>query len=772
MKRDEHTTHELSELEAQIIPADDAEARARAVAEHSGEYPTGAVDALLARVSAGENVSSECFERPVLEAAARLEQSEPLAFEELARALRETGVKITPWKQAVRSAAREIEKRRRADLEAQARDEQSRLAAERERAELEAARARDEEERARRARIESDPILAPFFAVYELDGRRYELSPERGLVVISPAAKGPPKVESITPRFAMRFVGEVLHRDLPNETPRRIIQVALRWIETGDVVTRELTPKQLEEPGWLTEAFGAGAAVAPGRAARDHLRFFLSATTMPRRVERFGCTGWVRFEGEDVFVDARGAIGANGRSERVTTDLPRELARIELEESADARPGLAALLELVNAAPVLAAACARAVLGESSLILHITGAPEAGKSYLAGLAMACFGRAFQYNTAQIEWGRATTASSWYLFERAGNVPLWLDDLRFGNGRADEKTALAADELLRSHFNRSAPGRMTRDGGRRSHAPSRCVVFSTGEACPQGHSLRGRILPMFIEQRDSRWSLLREKANRGLLAQGMFAFVVWLAGRGARWRSDLERREREAQRSVRIDGSRASATVAQLVAGLDALLACAIEHDVVTRDDALLARAESIAALSETARQREVSAQEENPVRRFFELLRAEITAGRAHIKSTRAGHQPHDAEALGWTPERVGSPDGAMWRPNGVCIGWRKPSEPEVIFLDETTAYTEAKRAAQRDGHPLGIATTRDLGALLFKDGALVRTEREIRDTYTYRVTACGARRSAFVVSVEAFGLDQAGAPADWTGGRSSHESE
>lgn len=754
MREEANSIGELAQLEASIIDADEAEARARAVVDNGGEYETAATDELLARISEGIDVSESCFERPVLEAAARLEQSEPLAFEELARALRESGVKITPWKQAVRGAARAIEKRRRADLEAKAREEEARLTAARERAELEASSAREAEERARRARIAADPVLAPFFAEYELDGRRYELSPERGLLVFTHAPKGPPKVESITPCFAMRFVGEVLHRDLPTDTPRRVIQVSLRWIETGEVVTRELTPKQLEEPGWLTEAFGAGAAVAPGRAARDHLRFFLSATTMTKRAERFGCTGWVRFEGEDVFVDARGAIGSSGRIDRVTTDLPRELARIELEESSDPKPGLAALLEFVAAAPVLASACARSVLGESSLILHITGTPEAGKSALAALAMACFGRSFHVKAPQIEWGVATTASSWQLFERSGN-PLWLDDLRFGNGRADEKTAAVADELLRTHFNRSVRGRMNRDGTRRSQSPSRCVVFSTGEACPQGHSLRSRILPIYLAVRDPRWSELREKASRGLLAQGMFAFIVWLAGSGARWREHVEQREREAEKALSFAGSRAAAMIAQLIAGLDALLACAIDLKILSRDEAIAQRRESIASFELLAQERDASAQEENPARRFFELLRAEITAGRAHIKSTRAGDHPIDAEALGWTPERVGSPDGALWRPAGVCIGWRKPNEPDVLFLDESTAFAEAKRAAQRDGHPLGIGSPRDLGALLSRAEVLVRTEQTTRNTFTHRVMACGARREAFVVSVDAFGLNE-----------------
>lgn len=726
-----------------------AESAERA-AQAGGEDP---IEGLAARVAAEGDVAA--FAPAAVAAAAELRADDPEAYASLRGQLKRTkGFALTRWEKALDAHARA----RRAEEKARAaREEAERLAADREAT----ARARAAAaEATARARASAAADVAAHHAEHVGDddtAARFVMEP--GRITLERIGKsGRPETRTLA-AFSAVITADVNELDAPGERPRRAFDLAVML--PGDTSTRRIEGIPADEfrtMQWPEVRIGARAVVHDS-GRRDDLRVAIQRMSSPREIHRYKFTGWVSHRGAMVYLHNGGAIGEGGPVEDLRAEAPSPADRYDLGDgSIDAARGVGAVLDLLSIEPApvavpLVAAAFRSVMGPSRLTVHVSGGTGKGKSLLVSLAQRLFGRTMHQEALPCSWADSSTANGIVrVLSRVGDAIVAVDDLRFGGGPGDARTAELFDRVIRSQFNGSAPVKLTRDGGQRFDPPSRCVVLSTGETPPRGHSTRNRVVCVELTERPSTdLGPLMQRAAAGELARGMAAFVQWYAPRVAGNLPCLDALERAAAARWNLGVTdRAAGLFGSLALGAELLLAwlseAGVPADVVAQHEA-----RARAALSAVARDHGEGVETENPARRFVPLLRDALAAGDAHIKELRIDGKtiaPTDAEAWGWRTDGIDGP-----RHQGKAVGWLKGAE---VFVDPGPALDVVRTRAMRAGEPIPAdraALARDLNAA----GLLARTDLHVkaRSRFTCRARiGAGVWVDVLVFPIEAFGVE------------------
>jgi hypothetical protein len=143
----------------------------------------------------------------------------------------------------------------------------------------------------------------------------------------------------------------------------------------------------------------------------------------------------------------------------------------------------------------------------------------------------------------------------------------------------------ADRLIRGQGNSSGRQRMRQDTSLRPVKPPRCLILSTGESAPRGHTVLARMLVIEVEKSDVNWEVVtrcQQAAATGEFAQVTAAFVRWLA-------TNFEQRTEELQQQVVKYRERAVVPdqhkrtpyiVAQLAAGFNLFLDFATDQGAI------------------------------------------------------------------------------------------------------------------------------------------------------------------------------------------------
>ena len=292
---------------------------------------------------------------------------------------------------------------------------------------------------------------------------------------------------------------------------------------------------------WVAEKLGAADYVEPTQGTTQRLAVairVLSENIVQRHVR--ANTGWIEHEGQDVFLHAGGALGADGPVTGVVVELPGTLDAFELPDPPDRnqlRKSVTFSLFIRRAmadrvAAALLGAVFRAPLGEADLAVHLAGHTGTGKSELASLAQRHFGKSMHSRALPCAW--SSTAN--YLEATASaakDVLLTVDDF-IPQGTPNERARwdALADRLIRAQGNRSGRGRLNSGGAARKIRPPRGLVLSTGEEVPAGQSLRARMAVVWLSSKDIKFemlSLLQRQAADGVYAEAMAGYIMWLAG---------------------------------------------------------------------------------------------------------------------------------------------------------------------------------------------------------------------------------------------------
>jgi hypothetical protein len=134
-------------------------------------------------------------------------------------------------------------------------------------------------------------------------------------------------------------------------------------------------------------------------------------------------------------------------------------------------------------------------------------------------------------------------------------------------------------------------------------------------------------------------------------------------------------------------------IAALQAAWEVFLVFAIEVGALAQERAECIHQRVEAALAELAAAQGEHQRDSDPIERYWTLLAAAISSGRAHVASTTGGAPISRQEAWGWRQ------NGDAHHPLGARIGW---IAGEVLYLEPAAAYAAAEAVAT--GHGVGIA--------------------------------------------------------------------
>ena len=214
------------------------------------------------------------------------------------------------------------------------------------------------------------------------------------------------------------------------------------------------------------------------------------------------------------------------------------------------------------------------------------------------------------------------------------------------------------------------------------------------------------------------------AARGDYAAAMAGFIRWLASRLDQVRADLIAISRERRARVDVAHARTADTFAQIFATWVIWLRFVVEVGVATRDEADAIEGEVWSTLIALAAEQQDLQRANEPVHRFYALLSAVLSSGRAHISSAdspdRRPEDVNDAKILGWRRNEDGS-----WHPQGPCIGWWAD---DGIYLQPEASYAAVQQLGAGTGEGVGV-TSATLHRRMFERGLLLSTERRGGET-------------------------------------------
>lgn len=600
---------------------------------------------------------------------------------------------------------------------------------------------------------------------------------ERGLVYHKETASGTNTVPLAN--FVAKIVSDVVEDD--GAETRRVFGVEARLAGPGQPTVYGAVPvANFMAMRWPVEQLGARATVLPGMT--EHCRAAIQTLSTDIRERRvYAYTGWVRIDGQWFYLHADGAISVHG-SVDLEVKLPPALSGFVLPEPADSEVRIHAVSASLGAlevaplevtAPIIGSVWA-AVSGEADCAVHLAGPTGAGKSQLAALAQQHFGASFDSQHLPANWSSMANANE-ALAHSAKDAVLVIDDFcPTGTVQDSARLNRDADRLFRGQGNHSGRARMRADGSLRPDKPPRCLILSTGEDSPKGHSLRARAMIVEVGPESVDWAKLTEcqkDARQGFYAQTMSTHLQRLASRyeavQARERGELAALRDKAAQCLS-GHKRTPGIVARLQRGWNYFFATAVEVGALTPEEAETFRQRIWSALVNAAKRQRDQHETQEPAARFAELLGAAIASGRAHLRSMggqvpNADYDKPDGSldfgtypppsAFGWRH------DGDDWRSQGECVGW---VEGEAMYLQPASAYTAVQRMGQASGEPLPVSEP-TLWKRMRERGLLASTDDK-RQTLKVRRTIDGCRKNVIHVNTSLL-LDDPGGdtPPDQT---------
>jgi Domain of unknown function (DUF927) len=466
---------------------------------------------------------------------------------------------------------------------------------------------------------------------------------------------------------------------------------------------------------WVLDQLGAEATVQPGQGSKDRARHaiqVLSGTIPQRRI--YTHTGWRQVNDQRVYLHNGGALGSAGPVNGMEVQLPEQLDRYVLPAVVeDSLPdAVRASLAIRRVAPdrvtiPLLGAVYRAPIGGADFSVHISGRTGAQKTEITALAQQHYGAGMNARSLPGSWSSTGNALE-AMASAAKDAVITIDDYVPQGTTADRARLNAlADRVLRAQGNSSGRARLRSDATMRRARPPRGLIISTGEEVPGGQSLVARLVVTELKPGDVVLELLtlaQVSAAQGDYAHALAGFIMWLATRLDDVRGELVTLTHERRTRVGVSHARTADVLAQISATWTIWLRFAVDIDAMTRQEAAVIEEEVWATLTSLAGEQQALQRANDPVHRFYELLRAVFTSGKAHIASadlpdSRPDDKDH-ALALGWRRSvRQGEID---WQPQGPCIGWWSS---DGLYLSPDAAYAVVQQSAA-SGEPVGIAST------------------------------------------------------------------
>jgi hypothetical protein len=642
--------------------------------------------------------------------------------------------------------------------------------------------------------------------------------------------------------FSAKIVAELVHPEDP-ERPREFeIDVRLNGKDTR--IT--LPSQEFEKMNWVLPLIGAEAVIAPGFGVKDEVRAAIQlASGAAKRIDLYHRLGWTDLDGRGTwaFIHAGGIVAADSSAEtesapedrgddkvdadkalqkpdpippilaatsnvrEIRVQLSTTLARYRLPpppSGPDLVRAIRADLSFLDVAPdritfPLYSGIFRIAVDVVRYSLFLYGTTGLGKSELSALVAQHFGPEMDAQHPAESFGSTPNALMATAHE-AGNVVLVADDfVPIGSQGKIQRAHDDADRLFRSVANRVGRNRCRRDGSTQGGKEGNCLFLGNGEELPHGQSLGARLYGLEVRPGDvldlqdpakmGRLGEYQAMARAGVPAMVTAAFIRWLATDLDAARERL-RSEHGEYRSLlsrgRVAHPRVVDMAADLMSGLDLYILFVLETGAITERERDELSDRAFAAFSASLDEQSQSQVEQDPGKRFLELLASALANGRAHLApgmegsekddlgppglwgyETRTEDVPRDPDRGGGSnskaevvdPAGAGSPERGRSGdesegdeperrtylvPRGQQIGWR---HCDNIYLDTELSIGVAQRLAWESGQP-PLPHKKTIGKRLAALGTLVRSEKDRNEV---RKAVDGVMRKVWHVNVFKF---------------------
>jgi len=418
---------------------------------------------------------------------------------------------------------------------------------------------------------------------------------------------------------------------------------------------------------WVAEKLGPLAVTYPNKTEQARTAIQLISDSADDYEEKivFKHTGWRFINGRWVYLHGGGAIGAEGPIEGIEVALPDDLAGMQLPALASGETLIELIKEYLDALGVgplritlpVFLSVVRAILGQSDFGVFLYGQTGTRKTTLASIAQRFFGAELCKDRPILDYTSTANAIEVHQFT-AKDMILFIDDFAPSKDPATmyRREALA-DRVFRGNAGGSGRGRLNSDSTLKAKKYARCLTLSTGEEMPGVRSVRARALAIDMKDGDldlKRLRLIDDASRRGDFAALTATFICWLAAQYDEVSRRLKREIADVRDTLEISVGhpRIVENVAGLIVTARYLLTFFEGVGAISGEEAQALEKTWTAALREVGEGQELFQVSEDPVERFFEVLRASILGGMARIDQKNGGVPHKDVlELCGWHQE-------------------------------------------------------------------------------------------------------------------------
>ncbi len=399
--------------------------------------------------------------------------------------------------------------------------------------------------------------------------------------------------------------------------------------------TRQVTVPagEFEKLDWVPEQLGADAWMTASPSKRREIPSIIQQQSLGSVEDErvYTSTGWVKHEGEDVFVHADGGLTRDGLRPDLRVQLPTQLDKVCLESpGGDQHDQLhQALTNLFQGLPEellypLLGSIAAAPLS-IHFSMHISGQTGSFKSEVSALAMSFFGRKFRRQSLPESWSSTANALV-RCAHHARDILMVIDDFKPATGRyARQQQSDIFDRVIRSTANQSDRSRLSRTSQLQQQYFPRGFVLSTGEELPAGQSMNarlweGRLKPGLISGEDL--TRMQEAAHAGYYCQLMSGFIQWLAHdlEGARERMHQQMTAYRQQLQQVPGHPQSKEVAASLLAALETFLQYLVNAQFINTADLTQHLEKAHQVFAQGMQRMAAQVAEEDPVQLFQQLL--------------------------------------------------------------------------------------------------------------------------------------------------------
>ncbi|MGZ0051475.1 hypothetical protein [Brevibacillus gelatini] len=420
---------------------------------------------------------------------------------------------------------------------------------------------------------------------------------------------------------------------------------------------------EFESMKWLA-LWGPEPNIMPGQNVRDTVRHAIQSTAEGATEERiFAHLGWVKLDGDWIYLHAGGAVGASN----VKVELDPRLRNYALPASSgDATVAMRASLKLLDIAPkrvtlvlwalvFLSPLCEwlRQVYLEPKFLVWLHGITGSRKTSITKVYLSHFGDNLEHPPANFK----DTANSVErrTFEAKDSL-LLIDDY---HPAASPKEAKAmehlAQQVIRAYGDRVARGRMRQDTTLRPDFLPRGMAIVTAEDVLDGSSSIARLFPVQLGPGEVDLDKLTEAQQQApKLSEAMVGYLEWLgqamAGGDDRLLTEIFREKRNEASRLEVHGRLAEAA-AWMYLGLFFGLEYAVSVGAIESEGKEKLLNEAWEAFLGTASEQGQQVAEIKATTRFINIVAELLANGSIYtvgLKPSIHGDVPKNGTHVGW----------------------------------------------------------------------------------------------------------------------------